>query len=80
MAEAFRLPVLTAPLAKGVIPDLHPQSIGSARSTALQNADVVLLVGNQLNWQMHFGRPPRFSPDVKFIQVKICPSVSGVEI
>ncbi|CAB3379867.1 Hypothetical predicted protein [Cloeon dipterum] len=74
MAETFRLPVLTAPLAKGMIPDEHAQNVGTARSLALQQADVVLLVGNQLNWQMHFGRPPRFSPDVKFIQLEVDPN------
>ena len=36
---------------------------------ALQRADVVLLLGARLNWILHFGRPPRFRPDVKIIQV-----------
>ena len=41
----------------------------------LKEADVILLVGARLNWILHFGRPPRFDPGVKFIQVlslKIC--------
>ena len=36
---------------------------------ALQEADVVLLLGARLNWMMHFGAPPRFNPDVKTIPV-----------
>ena len=36
---------------------------------ALQEADVVLLLGARLNWILHFGAPPRFRPDVKIIQV-----------
>jgi len=35
----------------------------------LQDADVILLLGARLNWILHFGAPPRFRPDVKFIQV-----------
>jgi len=36
---------------------------------ALQHADVILLLGARLNWILHFGQSPRFSRDVKFIQV-----------
>lgn len=36
---------------------------------ALQDADVILLLGARLNWILHFGAPPRFKPNVKFIQV-----------
>ena len=43
-------------------------------SRALKEADVILLVGARLNWILHFGRPPRFDPNVKIIQV--CPCAS----
>lgn len=69
LIESAYLPVLAAPLGKGIVPDEHSQNVGPARSKALQKADVVILIGTKLNWQMHFGRQPRFSPDVKFIQV-----------
>ena len=36
---------------------------------ALQEADVILLVGARLNWILHFGLPPRFNRDVRIIQV-----------
>lgn len=36
---------------------------------ALQFADVIVLFGARLNWILHFGLPPRYQPDVKFIQV-----------
>ena len=70
------LPFLPMPMGKGVVPDDHPQCIAPARSHVLQNADVVLLIGARLNWMLHFGLPPRFSKDVKIIQVDI----SGEEI
>jgi len=43
----------------------------SAVCRALKEADVILLLGARLNWILHFGRPPRFKPDVKIIQVCI---------
>ena len=41
------------------------------RGLALENADVVVLLGARLNWIMHFGLPPRFDADVKTIQIDI---------
>jgi len=69
--EEAKLPFLTSPMGKGVIDDEHALSVMPARGTALQDADVVLLLGARLNWIMHFGLPPRFSETVKTIQVDI---------
>lgn len=65
------LPFLATPMGKGVVPDTARQSIAAARTLALQKADVVLLLGARLNWMLHFGRSPRFNPDVKVIQVDL---------
>ena len=70
---ATNLPFLPTPMGKGLVPDQHACSVSAARTLALQEADVVLLVGAKLNWILHFGRPPRFRPDVKVVQVDICP-------
>ncbi len=32
---------------------------------------MILLLGARLNWILHFGRPPRFSPEVKIIQIDV---------
>jgi len=72
LVETARLPVLATPMGKGVVADTSPLSVGSARTLALQQADVILLLGARLNWMLHFGRPPRFSKDVIVIQVDIC--------
>ncbi len=69
--ERTQLPFLSTPMAKGVVADDHPLSVGGARSHALQHADVVLLLGARLNWILHFGRPPRFAPDVRIAQVDV---------
>ncbi|KAL1924694.1 uncharacterized protein VTP21DRAFT_4348 [Calcarisporiella thermophila] len=64
-------PFLPTPMAKGVISDKHPLCIASARSKALAEADVILLLGARLNWVLHFGH--RFNPVVKIIQADVHP-------
>ncbi|MCW2688223.1 MAG: oxc, partial [Mycobacterium sp.] len=43
--EATGVPFLPMSMAKGLLPDYHPQSVAAARSLALRRADVVMLVG-----------------------------------
>ncbi len=69
--ESTGVPYLPMSMAKGLLPDDHPQSAAAARSVALRRADVVMLVGVRLNWPLGHGDSPTFSSDVKFIQVDI---------
>src|SRR6185437_14201174 len=69
--ETTKLPFLPMSMAKGLIPDDHPQSVAAARSLALREADVVMLVGARLNWLLGHGDAPQCNPDAKFIQVDI---------
>jgi len=78
--ESTQLPFLASPMGKGVMPDDHPLSVGAARSHVLQNADLVFLMGARLNWIMHFGRPPRFNPDVRVVQMDIAPEEIGTNV
>jgi 2-hydroxyacyl-CoA lyase 1 len=78
--EKTRLPFLPSPMGKGVVPDDHRLSVASARSDALKNADVVLLLGARLNWILHFGLSPRFREDVKVIQLDICAEEIGTNV
>jgi 2-hydroxyacyl-CoA lyase 1 len=71
--ERTQVPFLASPMGKGVMPDDHPLSVGAARSLALQQADVVFLMGARFNWIMHFGLPPRYAPNVRVIQLDISP-------
>lgn len=73
LIEQTGFPFLPTAMGKGVISDENPHCVSAARSLALQKADVILLLGARLNWMLHFGRPPRFSPDVKIIQVDVEP-------
>ncbi|MFD9667881.1 oxalyl-CoA decarboxylase [Rhodococcus sp. NPDC059968] len=68
------LPFLPMSMAKGLLPDNHPQSAAAARSLALRRADVVMLVGARLNWLLGHGEPPQFNPETTFIQVDIEPA------
>ena len=71
--ERTQLPFLRSPMGKGVVPDDHPLSVAAARTLALQQADVVFLMGARFNWIMHFGQAPRYAPDCKVIQLDIEP-------
>ena len=65
--EKTQIPFLATPMGKGVVSDYHELSSARARSYVLGNADVIFLCGARLNWILHFGLPPRFKKDVKFI-------------
>lgn len=77
LVEQTQIPFLPTPMGKGIIPDSHPLNVSSARSTALKHADVVLVLGARLNWILHFGEPPKWSPKAKIIQVDICAEEIG---
>ncbi len=71
-------------MAKGLLPDTHPQCAGAARSTVLKDADVVMLIGARLNWLLSHGKGKTWGEprSKKFIQVDIEPKEmdSNVEI
>ncbi|MFF2847339.1 oxalyl-CoA decarboxylase [Streptomyces sp. NPDC058001] len=71
--ERTGLPFLPMSMAKGLLPDDHPQSVATARSLALRRADVVMLIGARLNWLLGHGEAPQWNPDVRFVQVDIDP-------
>src|SRR5213078_2678116 len=70
-------------MAKGLLPDTHPQCAGAARSTVLKDSDVVLLIGARLNWLLSHGKGKTWGDaPKKFIQIDIEPREmdSNVEI
>ena len=54
--EKSGIPFLPMSMAKGLLPDTHPQCAGAARSTVLKDADVVMLIGARLNWLLSHGK------------------------
>lgn len=69
--EKTGIPFLPMSMAKGLLPDDHPQTAAAARSFVLKNADVVMLIGARLNWLLSHGKGKHWNPDVKFIQLDI---------
>jgi oxalyl-CoA decarboxylase len=69
--ETTGIPYLPMSMAKGLLPDNHPQSAAAARSFVLAQADVVMLIGARLNWLLGHGKAPQWSPTARFIQLDI---------
>ncbi len=83
LVENSGIPFLPMSMAKGLLPDTHPQCAGAARSTVLKDADVVMLIGARLNWLLSHGKGKTWGDAPKqFIQVDIEPREmdSNVEI
>ena len=83
LVEQSGIPYLPMSMAKGLLPDTHPQSAGAARSLALKESDVVLLIGARLNWLLSHGKGKAWGDrPKKFVQVDIEPKEmdSNVEI
>lgn len=72
--EKTGVPFLPMSMAKGLLPDDHPQSAATARSFALAQADVVMLIGARLNWLLGHGKSPQWSETARFIQLDILPT------
>ena len=83
LVEKSGVPFLPMSMAKGLLPDTHPQCAGAARSTVLKDSDVVMLIGARLNWLLSHGKGKTWGDaPKKFIQIDIEPKEmdSNVEI
>ena len=82
--EKSGVPFLPMSMAKGLLPDTHPQCAGAARSTVLKESDVVMMIGARLNWLLSHGKGKNWGEphSKKFIQIDIEPKEmdSNVEI
>src|SRR6202048_4772067 len=75
LVEKSGIPFLPMSMAKGLLPDTHPQCAGAARSMVLKDSDVVMLIGARLNWLLSHGKGKTWGePGSKqFIQIDIEP-------
>ena len=84
LIERTGIPYIPMSMAKGLLPDTHPQSAGAARSTVLKDSDVVVLIGARLNWLLSHGKGKQWGEpgSKRFIQIDIEPREmdSNVEI
>ncbi|MAH85172.1 MAG: oxalyl-CoA decarboxylase [Magnetovibrio sp.] len=70
--EKSGIPYLPMSMAKGLLPDNHPQSAGAARSLVLKESDTVVLIGARLNWLLSHGKGKTWGKGTKsFIQIDI---------
>ena len=83
LVERSGIPYLPMSMAKGLLPDTHPQSASAARSLVLQQSDVVMLIGARLNWLLSHGKGRTWGTQPKkLVQIDIEPKEmdSNVEI
>lgn len=73
LIETYKIPYLSMSMAKGLMPDAGPYSALSCRSTIMEQADAVVVIGARINWMLSFGRG-KWNPDVKFIQLDVEPT------
>ncbi len=81
LIEKTGIPYLPMSMAKGLLPDTHPQCASAARSFVLPGADVVMLVGARLNWLLSHGKGKTWGAKSsrdwggqKFIQIDVSPT------
>ena len=74
LVERTGIPYLPMSMAKGLLPDTHPQSAAAARSMALEKSDVVMIIGARLNWLLSHGKGKTWgNEEKKYIQIDIEP-------
>ena len=71
LVDAGQLPLIVNGMARGMLPPLHPLYFSRARSMALHDADVVLVVGAKLDFRLNFGQPPVFGDDTEIIRLDV---------
>ncbi|HET9651636.1 MAG TPA: oxalyl-CoA decarboxylase [Usitatibacter sp.] len=81
LVEKTGIPYLPMSMAKGLLPDTHPQCASAARSFVLPEADVVVLIGARLNWLLSHGKGKTWGGagskawgKQKYIQIDISPT------
>ena len=70
LVELLNVPVHTRRMGRGAVPESHPLAFsGGYRRSLLDHADVILVFGLRMNMLEHFGEPPTYSHDAKYILV-----------
>jgi oxalyl-CoA decarboxylase len=74
--EKTGAPYLPMSMAKGLLPDTHPQCAAAARSTCLKEADVVMIIGARLNWLLSHGKGKTWGQpgSQQFVHIDIAPT------
>jgi acetolactate synthase-1/2/3 large subunit len=73
LTEQTGIPVFTNGMGRGTLSMTHPNCFKSARSSALREADVVILLGTPLDFRLKYGQEG-WNPDAKLIQIEDDPA------
>ncbi|MDE6836543.1 MAG: oxalyl-CoA decarboxylase, partial [Muribaculaceae bacterium] len=72
LVDTYKIPYLAMSMAKGLLPDNGELSALSCRSTIMEEADVVMVIGARINWMLSFGKG-KWNKEGKFIQLDVEP-------
>jgi acetolactate synthase-1/2/3 large subunit len=68
LLDALGAAYLDTQESRGLVPADHPAQAGAMRGRAMVEADVVLLVGRKLDYQLGYGSPVAF-PNARFVRI-----------
>ncbi|HKW70827.1 MAG TPA: acetolactate synthase [Candidatus Dormibacteraeota bacterium] len=71
LVEVANVPLTVNGMARGMLPSSHPLFFSRARSQALGDADLIVLVGVVLDFRLNFGQPPVFAEEARLIYVDV---------
>src|SRR5256886_4070241 len=71
LIDGSRMPLVVNGMARGMLPPSHPLLFSRARSQALREADVVLVIGARLDFRLNFGQPPVFGEETRLIHLDV---------
>lgn len=74
LVEKAGIPFYTTPQGRGVLPDDHPLSFLTMRSTAFKDADLIVVLGTRMNYIIGHAAPPRFNAAAKIARIDIDPT------
>ncbi len=73
VVEKAGVPFYTTPQGRGVLPDDHPYSFLTMRSSAFRDADLIVVVGTRMNYIIGHAAPPRFGAKATIARIDIDP-------
>jgi thiamine pyrophosphate-dependent acetolactate synthase large subunit-like protein len=71
LVEKAGVPFYTTPQGRGAVPDDHPLSYPSMRSTAFREADLIIVLGTRMNYIISHAAPPRFNAAARIARIDI---------
>jgi 2-hydroxyacyl-CoA lyase 1 len=78
LVERNRIPFITTPLGRGLLPDDHPLCANDVRRWIQSQADVLLMLGACFDWRFRFGA--ELGPDTRVIHADIDDATLGKNV